>query len=202
MLGVQNEPCALVVLAFSPRDVVEFRMSYKDEHGLTIVQRGRKTRYSPAFMEKICTALEDGCSLRKAAAEAGVDSASVRRWCKADERVAMQYALARDAGIRGMEERLLELYEQAHEAAKNQATGVQRLQAIKYEIDGIKWLLCKRYPREYGDSVGGVLATDDGSAPREPWMNEADKQAHRSHDAFKAELAAIRERARAIGIRC
>ncbi len=109
-------------------------------------------------METICEALADGDSLAKASKAAGVDPASVRRWCRKDEEVARRYALARDAGIRAMEERLLELCEELTEAAKDHSRGSTKVQAIRTEIETRKWILCKRYPREYGDAVGGALA--------------------------------------------
>ena len=135
-----------------------------------VVRRGRRSRFSPSAMETICEALADGDSLAKASKAAGVDPASVRRWCRKDEEVARRYALARDAGIRAMEERLLELCEELTEAAKDHYRGSTKVQAIRTEIETRKWILCKRYPREYGDAVGGALA----SLPQgEKWLRKA-----------------------------
>ena len=50
-----------------------------------------------------------------------------------------------------MEERLLDLCEQAHEVAQDANSGHARVQAVKLEIDTLKWQLCKLMPARYGD---------------------------------------------------
>lgn len=115
---------------------------------------GRKPlKRSRALGDRICRRLEQGMSLRKACAEE-IDSAAVLRWVRDSSEFAQQYARSREIGWLGKTDRILELADEAHEAALDPDFGQQRIAACRFEVDTLKWVLAKMLPKIYGEKVG------------------------------------------------
>lgn len=127
---------------------------------------GRKPlKRSRALGDRICRRLEQGMSLRKACA-GEIDSAAVLRWVRDSSDFAQQYARSREIGWLGKTDRILELADEAHEAALDPDFGQQRIAACRFEVDTLKWVLAKMLPKIYGEKVGvQVLSTPGSNAP-------------------------------------
>ncbi len=137
---------------------------------------GKRNKYSPSVMTQICDALRVGESLRAAATAAGVDPASVRRWIASDDIIRREYESARDKGLRFLMDAMLELCAEAREAALDGIQGRERMAAIKMQIDTYKWILCKRFPVEYGERQAVELTGKEGALlmPTIPEAERAD----------------------------
>jgi hypothetical protein len=108
-------------------------------------------RFSDATSAAICDAIAGGASLRAAARSCGISESAARKWRKERPAFEQAYKEACHARLLAMEERLLDLCAQAHEVAQDTAAGHARVQAVKLEIDTLKWQLCKLMPARYGD---------------------------------------------------
>lgn len=126
--------------------------------------RGAKDKYTATAAASICEAVEDGASLRKACAAAGIGIATARRWMEKRPDLAERYARACFHRQTLMEERLQELYELGHEVARDEMNPNAKIQAVKLEIDGIKWQLSKLQPARYGDKQQ-IEVTGKGGEP-------------------------------------
>ena len=137
---------------------------------------GRKPlKRSRALGDRICRRLEQGMSLRKACA-GEIDCAAVLRWVRDSSEFAQQYARSREIGWLGKTDRILELADEAHEAALDLDFGQQRIAACRFEVDTLKWMLAKMLPKIYGEKVGvqvlpgpgSIAPTDAASGPALP----------------------------------
>lgn len=124
---------------------------------------GIQSRYTVAAGERICARVAEGMSLRKAAEAEGVTHRTVLDWAQAWPRFGTQYARACEVRLGVLEDRLLELMELGHEVARDEGCGNARLQAVKLEIDTIKWLLCKLVPKRFGDRTQMEITGKDGA---------------------------------------
>lgn len=109
-------------------------------------------RYTKALAARICEAIAAGESMRKAAAENGVPNPTVMRWVRSRPAFAEQYARACETRLGVQEEKLFDLMAQGHLAAMDPECGNARLQAVKLEIDTLKWMLSKLLPKKYGEA--------------------------------------------------
>ena len=114
-------------------------------------KRGGQSRYTVAAGERICAAIAEGASLRKAAEAEGVTHRTVLDWAAAHERFGTQYARACELRLAVLEDKVLTL------------CGHTRLQAVKLEIDTLKWLLCKLVPKRFGDRTQMEITGKDGA---------------------------------------
>lgn len=112
--------------------------------------KGRKPTYTAAAGAMICAAIAEGASLRKACAAAGVKYATAQLWKESKKAFADLYARACETRRNRLEERLQELFELVHTVAGEENAGA-KVQAVKVEIDSIKWILSKWQPARYGD---------------------------------------------------
>lgn len=126
---------------------------------------GKKSRQKrcAALENKILSGLEMGLSLNRAC-DGEIDPSQVLRWVKKCLEFAQKYAQAREIGFLGKLDRILDLLEEAHRAARDPEYGSQRLMAIKLEIDTLKWVLGKMLPRIYGDKASVQVFAAQGSA--------------------------------------
>lgn len=122
----------------------------------------RRQKRTPAMENRILARLEEGMSLKKAC-DGEIDPAQVLRWVKQCLDFAQKYALAREIGFLLKVDRILDLLEEAHEAARDPEYGSTRLVAIKLEIDTLKWLLAKMLPKVYGDKASVHVVGAGGS---------------------------------------
>lgn len=113
--------------------------------------RGRPSHYSHALAERICERVANGSSLRKAAEAEGVPWGTVWKWLGRHESFGGQYARAREARLDLLEGQLEDLKEAAMEAASDFEGGRLRMEAIKLNVDTLKWQLCKLRPHCYGE---------------------------------------------------
>lgn len=116
---------------------------------------GRPRKYDEALAERLCGAIADGLSLTRAAILCGVGATSVRRWLAAVPEFRARYACACELRLLLLEEKLLDLCEEGHDAAGDSEGGSARLRAVKLEIDTIKWQLSKLLPRQCGAKAAG-----------------------------------------------
>lgn len=126
-------------------------------------KRGGQSRYTVAAGERICAAIAEGASLRKAAEAEGVTHRTVLDWAAAHERFGTQYARACEMRLAVLEDKVLTLCELGHEVARDEECGHTRLQAVKLEIDTLKWLLCKLVPKRFGDRTQMEITGKDGA---------------------------------------
>lgn len=128
-------------------------------------EKGRPSRYSAALAERICDHIRCGDSLRKAAEKEGIPNPSVMRWVHENKAFSEQYARACEERLAALEDKLLDLVEKGHEVAPCAEIGGTMLQAVKLEIDTLKWMLAKLMPKRYGDRA--ALALEGGEKPVE-----------------------------------
>lgn len=134
-------------------------------------KKGRPSRYSHALAERICAAVANGKSLHKAAEAEGVKWTTARDWLQKHAAFSARYARACGARLELLEGRMLELMERGHEVAMDETGAATRLNAVKLEIDSIKWILCKLLPRKYGDKAALELTGAEG-APLAPALSD------------------------------
>lgn len=101
--------------------------------------------------------------MRKAAEAEGVTHRTVLDWAAAHERFGTQYARACEMRLAVLEDKVLTLCELGHEVARDEECGHTRLQAVKLEIDTLKWLLCKLVPKRFGDRTQMEITGKDGA---------------------------------------
>ncbi len=137
----------------------------KTKSTITPKRTGRPIKYTDALAERICTHIRCGDSLRKAAAKEGIPHSTVMNWARDNTDFANQYTRACEDRLSALEDKLLDLVEKGHEVAPCAETGGTMLQAVKLEIDTLKWMLAKLMPKKYGDRA--ALALEGGEKPVE-----------------------------------
>lgn len=123
---------------------------------------GRPSKYSVALADRICDHIRCGCSLRKAAEKEGVSAPTVMNWVHENRTFSEQYARACEERLAALEDKLLDLCEKGHEVAPRFEIGGTMLQAVKLEIDTLKWMLSKLMPKKYGDRKAVELTGANG----------------------------------------
>ena len=161
-----------------------------DDKGYLGTKR-KPLKRSRAMGERICRRLEQGLSLRKACA-GEMDAAAVLRWVRDSAEFAQQYARAREIGWLSKTDRVLDLIDEAHEAALDPDFGGQRISACRFEVDTLKWVLARMLPKVYGDraSVHVVHAPDAGDGVSAGPSMPADEET-RLVEAIAARQAAL-----------
>lgn len=112
---------------------------------------GRPSKYSAALAERICDHIRCGCSLRRAAEKEGIPQPTVMNWARDNDEFSNQYARACEVRLSALEDKLLDLMEDGHQVAGHGLIGGNRLNAVKLEVETIKWMLAKLMPKKYGD---------------------------------------------------
>lgn len=157
--------------------------------------RGRKSKFTQAAAERICAALEDGVSVRRAAAEEGVSHGTVIRWekdgrCKIDGApFSDRYAEARARGNEGLADLLRWLSEEVERVArtvKDKERAALIISGLKIRLDTVKWELSKRLPKEFGDRQA-VELTGAGGKDLFPRMTDEERAASRARTAERRE---------------
>jgi hypothetical protein len=109
--------------------------------------------------DKVCIALEDGASLRKAAASVGEAAITILNWTKSNPEFLIQYTRARESGYRMLADEILSIADETDVEAKYDgedvrldlsATAVAR---NRLRVDTRKWMLSKMLPKIYGDKL-------------------------------------------------
>lgn len=109
--------------------------------------------------ERVCELIAEGGFLRSAGEAVGVSASTVLRWARGNEGFAERYARACELRLAVLEDKLLELCVLGHEVARDEVCGHARLQAVKLEVDTLKWMLSKLVRGRFGDAAAAVSAT-------------------------------------------
>lgn len=125
-------------------------------------EKGRPSRYSAALAERICDHIRCGCSLRRAADKEGVSHSTVMTWALNNAVFSDQYARACEVRLSALEDKLLDLVEDGHQVAGRGLIGGNLLNAVKLEVETIKWMLAKLMPKKYGDRKAVELTGPNG----------------------------------------
>lgn len=123
------------------------------------------------YVRKVLSLVEEGKSLRKACEEIGIPRTTFEVWEKADEKIAVQYAHAREKRADHIFEEMLQIADTPKigtiETAKEWGTEVQTKDMVdhrKLQIETRKWMLGKMAPKRFGDRLDLTHANPDGSA--------------------------------------
>jgi hypothetical protein len=104
---------------------------------------GRPSDFTPAIADAICGRLAEGESLRAICADEAMPAqGAVFRWLGAHEAFRGQYARAREAQADAYADAVVQIADEATNAA------IARLQ-----VDARKWAASKLAPKKYGDKV-------------------------------------------------
>lgn len=135
---------------------------------------GRPTLYSEKITAEICRRLYESEgdalpeSLRAICRDPTMpDLSTVCDWLTKHPEFSERYARARELRKEALVDRLMKISREAKDHATGApATGEAgaRVQAIKLEIDTLKWILSKEYARDYGDRVN-LEHTGPGGGP-------------------------------------
>jgi hypothetical protein len=105
-----------------------------------------------ATVARICDRLRaGGCSIREACRQEGVAIQTVQDWAAKDDELTGQYAQARADGL------ALDA-DDIHTLAATKPDDAAHAQSLRLQVDTLKWDVCKRIPKVYGDKM--TLAGD------------------------------------------
>lgn len=128
--------------------------------------------FDQAKADKLCSLLEDGWSLRKAAAEIGVSAPAVLYWTKTRPEFLEQYTRARELGYLLLADEIISISDEADAKAVTAPDG--ETQEVRFDatavarnrlrVDTRKWMLSKMLPKVFGDKIehehkGGISIT-------------------------------------------
>lgn len=113
--------------------------------------------------DKVCIALEDGASLRKAAESVGTTHSTILAWAKENEAFANQYMRAREVGYKLLADEIIDIADEKEVQVRYDGedttldlspTAIAR---NRLRVDTRKWMLSKMLPKIYGDklAIGG-----------------------------------------------
>lgn len=133
---------------------------------------GRPSLYTEEIGKEICDRLADGESLRSICLDERMpDERSVRRWAAdAEHPISPQYARAREAGVRKLEDELLEISDDGTNDYMLRKRGEDTVEVVNHEhiqrsklrVDTRKWILSKMLPKVYGEKVQAEVTGKDG----------------------------------------
>ena len=117
--------------------------------------------------DEVCSLLEDGLSLRKAAEKVGESARTILNWTKANPAFLTQYTRAREIGYLQLADEILNISDEYQVEVRHNgedetidlsATAVAR---NRLRVDTRKWMLSKMLPKVYGDKL--QLAGDENA---------------------------------------
>jgi hypothetical protein len=109
--------------------------------------------------DEVCIELEDGASLRKAAATVGESARTILNWTKSNPEFLTQYTRAREIGYLQLADAILNISDEVDVEAKYDGDDVRlELNATavarnRLRVDTRKWMLSKMLPKIYGDKL-------------------------------------------------
>lgn len=95
----------------------------------------------------------EGLSLTKACAKAGIARTTFREWVDADAALSVRYARARDDLIERLVDETLSIADTPVGSTDSGATDTGAVQKQRLQVDTRKWLLSKLAPKKYGDKL-------------------------------------------------
>lgn len=124
-----------------------------------------RTRFTLALGKRICDRIADGAALLDLSRETGIPYRTMRRWAKDYPGFGRDYEQACEMRLCFLEERILELCRQMHEAAAKGGVAARlEIEASRLEIDTIKWMLTRLLPARWGEKSKLELTGADGEA--------------------------------------
>lgn len=112
---------------------------------------GRPSKLTPAIVNRLCTELAEGRSLRQICKYSGMPAAgTICRWLGEPKNVAFreQYARAREAQAEFYADEIIDIADNEGTAKKPKDVQRSRLQ-----VDARKWVAAKLLPKKYGDKM-------------------------------------------------
>jgi len=109
--------------------------------------------------DEVCIELEDGASLRAAAATVGESARTILNWTKSNPEFLTQYTRAREIGYLQLADAILNISDEVDVEAKYDGDDVRlELNATavarnRLRVDTRKWMLSKMLPKIYGDKL-------------------------------------------------
>ena len=127
-----------------------------------------RTRFTKELGKYICNRIAEGEGLVPVAREIGVPKRTVTGWVKKYTGFAADYARACETRLCLMEERILELCEEAREAGESGAPDARvRIEAAKLQIQTLQWTLARLLPARWGEK-NKLEVTGAGGEPLLP----------------------------------
>lgn len=157
LLSTRDTSEAKARAAAAEAELKEYKLKAAKDRAQKPAGASGKSKWSKAAGERICEAVANGASLRKACEKAGVKYSTAQDWRKKHKDFADQYTRACEKKYHGYADELDDTLDEADEAALDPAYGNQRLAALKLRIDTRKWQLAKMLPKIYGDRTQMVL---------------------------------------------
>ena len=161
---------------------------------------GRPTLYSEEVAAEVCRRLyeSEGDDLPESLREICRDPkmpglSTVMDWLRDKPEFSERYARARELRKDALVDRLMKVAREAKTHAKGApATGEAgaRVQAIKLEIDTLKWILSKEYARDYGDRMNLEHTGPNGG----PVQTEAEYRVSPEDEAMLKRINSTREK--------
>lgn len=130
-----------------------------------------RTPYSKKLAAEILERLAEGESLRKICRDSHMPSfRAVIRWVTDDkDGFRARYEAARECQAHALFDDLIEKAASAAAVATGApGTGeaTARVQAVKLEVDAVKWYLARLLPKRYGDRISQEISGPDGGPIR------------------------------------
>ena len=126
-----------------------------------------KIMFRQDIADKVCAALTDGQSLRKACASEGMpDPSTVLRWVEQYPEFSQQYTQARARSYQLLADEIIDISDDSSadlvETDNGSRFDAERVARSKLRVDSRKWMLSKMLPKVYGEKVdvnhGGTVA--------------------------------------------
>lgn len=109
--------------------------------------------FTQELADSICSELANGLSLRKACEKHEISHCTWLDWVRADEKLANQYARAKEVGQEARFETLRDKASAEPERDQNGRIDPGWVAWKRLEIDTEKWTLAKQEPKKYGDKL-------------------------------------------------
>ena len=108
-------------------------------------------------IQEVMELLACGCSLRRACLDAGIDRRVFERNVAKSEALRDAYVAAKQTGILMELERARDLHDELDERLQRDdldpKTKAAMVMKVRFEVDFIRWELCKLVPRMFGEAV-------------------------------------------------
>ena len=97
--------------------------------------------------------MREGLSSNQACRKIGLPPSTLSRWVDEDEKLAEQYARAREELIEKIAAEIIEIADQPVGTNDKGSTDAGAVQKQRLQVDTRKWLLSKLAPKKYGDRL-------------------------------------------------
>lgn len=127
--------------------------------------RGRKSEYTPALGDEICTWIADGGSLLAWCRKSGASYGTIMRYLSSNDEFRDNYARAREDQAHKLAEEIIEIADDGSGDTYVDENGVTRtnqevVARSRLRVDARKWYAGKVAPKKYGDFQRTEIAGD------------------------------------------